>query len=226
MKKVIICPICNKQLKYLNNSHLRVHGYSSEQEFHKDYPGFQMRSEEVKVNTTAHLSTVNSNSELQSAKGRKGWTDERRKLKSDEMKHLSYRVHHSPEYAEARKRIYQNNYRGSRKTYTTRDGRVLNTRSKIERFIAYYLDANEIDYTYEELEIPYVREDGTSHLYIPDFYVASHNLIIEGKSKEYQTTSISLNKRQASIDQGYNYVFVSESDIHNYKVLNEALGLE
>ena len=205
MSDKIVCPICSKKLKYLNNAHLKTHGYSSEKEFLRDYPGFQLKTSEVKSSILKHLSTVNSNSELQSQKGKQGWTKERRQLNSEIMKQVTYQVHHSPEYKEVRAKIYRNRL-GMKKKYIDRHGKELQTRSKLERFIAYYLDYNQIDYLYEILEIPYIRDDGSEHIYLPDFYVPSHNLVIEGKYEQDQLTPISRAKRQATLDLGYKYI--------------------
>ena len=74
----MVCPICGKNLKYINNFHLRTHGYNSEAEFRKDYPSVELKSESTKDNINNHLKKLNSDHELQSKKARNGWTQERR----------------------------------------------------------------------------------------------------------------------------------------------------
>lgn len=45
MNKYIICPICNRQYQTIRIEHLRNHGYSSREDFLRDYPNFSFSSD-------------------------------------------------------------------------------------------------------------------------------------------------------------------------------------
>lgn len=225
----VVCPICGKELRYLNNFHLKTHGYNSEVEFLRDYPEFKIKSNTVKSNILKHLNSINQDSERQSAKGKKGWTDDRRKQKSVQMTKTSRDLHTLDKYVDVRSKIYKNRF-GNKRKYTTKNGDILNLRSKLERYIAYFLDSYDIDYEYEKLQIPYKRKDGSIHQYLPDFYLPKYNLVIEGKySDEIDNEIVSL-KKQATVNAGYRFLFIDENDIKDYKKLfsklNKALDLK
>ena len=56
MKKYVECPICNKKLKHITNSHLKTHNMTIEK-FKEKYPDYQMISEETlyKKNTSKYI---------------------------------------------------------------------------------------------------------------------------------------------------------------------------
>ena len=64
----VVCPVCGNRYKYLNNFHLSTHGYSSEREFHKDYPEYigKTKSDEVRANVANHMRSINTDSTHQS----------------------------------------------------------------------------------------------------------------------------------------------------------------
>jgi len=221
----VICPICGKQMKYINNSHLRSHGYNSEKEFKDDYPDAELRASSVSDNTLNHLRKLNSDPDLQSAKAKNGWTDDRRKQKSDQMKDVCYHLHNDDKYADSRAKIYKNRH-GIKKKFIRSDGRVINCRSFLEWKICLFLDSNNFNYEYETLEIRYFNDyDKKYKMYIPDFYLPDYNLIIEGKySNETEYESV-ISKMNAAIDKGYKYMFVDEDLIKNEKELLNQIAL-
>lgn len=225
----IECPICHRRFDYINNFHLRTHGYNSEAEFHKDYPEYPLKTSEVQQNIKQHLNALNQDSELQSNKARQGWTPERREYFSKMMTDISHSLHTDDRYAETRLKIYKNRW-GIRKKYTSpRSHKTYYLRSKLEWDIAYFLDSNSIDYEYESLQILYTRPDGTQHQYLPDFYLNKYNLVIEGKySNEVQDEVVQC-KKDAVLAKGYKFLFIDEKDIQNQDILIKkiaALDLE
>jgi len=211
----VICPICGKKLSYINNFHLRCHGYGTESEFLKDYPDTKLTSDTCKSKKTAHIMSLNANSELQATKARNGWSDERRKEKSDQMKQVSYELHNSDKYKATRAVIYKNRY-GNPKKFRKNDGSVIGCRSKLEWDIALFLSQNNIEFEYETLQIKYVSpKDGRVHQYIPDYYLKTYNLIIEGKYSNEKDLPTVISKKDAAEKCGYKFIFVDEILIGN-----------
>lgn len=94
--------------------------------------------------------------------------------------------------------------------HTTWYGEKVFLRSSYEILLASKLDDSQIYYTVESLRIKYTAEDGTRHLYIPDFYIPSLNLIIETKSSYFYESQKENNllKMRAAIDEGYLYTLL------------------
>lgn len=220
MSERIICPICGKEYKYLNNFHLKTHGYLSEKDFHKDYPDFPLKTSEVSHHISAHMQSLNSDSELQSSKGKQGWTEERRKLKSKEMYKVLELINSSEDFEEFRLQRLKGWSYGKRHTYTTLDNRVLTLRSFLECRVAKFLELNSYQFEYETVEVEYINPtDSKSHKYYPDFYLPQYNLIIEVKPSDRIDESVVISKRQATENCGYNYMFVTEKDLTEYRTL-------
>ena len=77
-KEYVVCPICGKELKYINNSHLKRHGYLTEKEFLKDYP-VKLKTDDVDKNQRRTFKTLNQDNNHQTKSAKCGWDDDRRK---------------------------------------------------------------------------------------------------------------------------------------------------
>lgn len=209
-EKLITCPICGKKLKYINNFHLKTHGYETEREFLVDYPNTQLKTKVVEQRIVKHLRELNSDSNLQTYKAKQGWTKARRLEKSIQMKKVSKELHTSAKYKKVREKIYKNRW-GISVNYKCKDGTTLQCRSKIEARTAKLLEINNVEFKYEELFIPYTSSvDGKTHQYITDFYLPKLNLVIECKHSTDIGSVINEAKRQATLDKGYKYLYVDE----------------
>lgn len=216
----VVCPICGKEYKYINNLHLKTHGYSSEKSFLEDYPTTRLKTTEVSHHISAHIHTLNSNSELQSLKGKQGWTDERRKSKSDSMYQVLNLINSSEDFREFRLRRLKGWSYGKKHSYTTLSGEVIVLRSFLECRVAKFLELNNYHFKYEALEVTYTHPiDSRLHKYYPDFYLPKYNLVIEVKPSDRVEESISVSKRKATESAGYNYMFITEKDLSEYKNL-------
>ncbi len=62
---------------------------------------------------------------------------------------------------------------------------------------------------------------GVRKYYYPDFFLASHNTIIEIKSKYYYELYLekNLSKREATLDRGYNFILIIDKDYTELKKL-------
>lgn len=224
----IKCPICNKELNCINNTHLKTHNLTYA-EFKTLYPNAKTYSEEsakkrkdasskvitkynksdiARKKASEHCKIMNQDSKFQSNRAKKGWTKERRKEKSIQMTKVCNDLHSLPKYKDAREKIYKNRY-GIKHKY-----KGLNLRSTLELNTVKLLEKLGLDFEYETLQIPYVKpEDNKTHIYLPDFYIKSKNLIIECKYSIDKEDEIVLAKKQACLDLGYAFMFVDENMI-------------
>lgn len=230
------CPICHRDLRLITTTHLKSHGYTSKEDFLRDYPGTQLvskeyedRANEIRRNTLTNLNKSpeqrakaserakvrNSDSEFQKAMNR------RRKWDKNERDKLSKSVKKA--YADGRI-TYHPTY-GKKIPYTTQDGRELILRSFLECRVCKFLELNNLGFEYESFSIPY-EWNGSVHQYIPDFYLLDENLIVEVKPSDRQDSENALAKMKASKEQGYNFIFVSDSDLKDYEtLLNKIIAL-
>lgn len=238
------CPICNKRLKVITMTHLKIHGYTNKNDFINEYPTAVLvskkyeesnrllrkeiftklnKSETQRKKASEHCKRLNQDSQRQSNKGKLGWTYERRQEKSKQLKETSRLINTSPEYEEFRKRRNQGLSYGKRHEYIAKDGRVLKLKSFTECRAAKYLETNDFIFEYESIEIPYISLDKKEHHYFPDFYLPEYNLLFEVKPIEFQSDEVVLLKRKAALSLGYQFLFVSESDLSRYKELTEKI---
>lgn len=233
----VVCPLCGRKFKLISTTHLKVHGYSSPDEFLKDYPGTQLVSKEYskkrseilgKVNqsdvmrqkASNHAKEMNKDSQRQSEKGSKGWTDERRQSKRDQIKSVTDMVNNSPEYDEYRKRRQQGLSYGKRHDYRTEDGRLLKLKSFAECIAAKFFEINNFKFEYETVEISYENPwDHRIHKYFPDFYLPDYNLLVEVKPEDKLEDKTVVAKSNAAKSEGYNFMFVTPQDLKRYKSL-------
>jgi len=231
------CPICHRDLRLITMTHLKSHGYTSKEDFLRDYPGTQLvskeyedRANEIRRNTLTNLNkspeqrakaserakTRNSDSEFQREMNhRRVWTDDSKEKLSVSLKKA---------YSDGRHKLPEPNY-GKRIPYTTQDGRELILRSFLECRVCKFLELNNLGFEYESFSIPY-EWNGSVHQYIPDFYLRDENLIVEVKPSDRQDSENALAKMKASKEQGYNFIFVSDSDLKDYEtLLNKIIAL-
>ena len=235
------CPLCHKELKVITMTHLKTHGYTSKEDFLNDYPGTQLmskeyedsnreirsrvltnlnRSAEQRLKSSNHAKELNKDSERQSYKGKLGWTPERRKEKSDQIKQMIYDTNNLPEYQEYRERRLKGFSYGKRIPYICEDGSQIVLRSFLECKTAKFLELNHIQFEYEKIEIKYLNtSDNTQRSYYPDFYLPKHNLLLEVKPLDYQEDQTVQDKKCAAEDAGYKFLFVSNDNLIHYKSL-------
>jgi len=87
--------------------------------------------------------------------------------------------------------------------------------------LAQKLDKSQIYYEVEKLRIPY-EINNEVHIYIPDFYIPSLNLIIETKNRYFYKRDYKRIKlqQQVIINLGYLYtILLNAQDINNFKIL-------
>lgn len=116
-----------------------------------------------------------------------------------------------PKRIESARNRAKRNCRGVYTFYTRKDGSVIKMRSKTECRIANALDNLGIAWEYESLVVPYSYENKI-HRHITDFYIPSHNLIVEVKPRLQWNDPKVLAKKEASVQQGYLYEFVGHPD--------------
>jgi hypothetical protein len=183
-----------------------------------------LRSDSAIEHMRSHLNNLNSNSELQSSKARKGWTEERRKAKSAELAKVDFEIFHTDKYPEARQKIIKS-MQWHRVVYNYEDGSVLKLRSFLEARIVKMFELNDIKFEYESFSIDYINPfDNNVHKYVPDFYLRDLNLIIEGKSKFKTNDAIVCAKRNAAVSQGYNYLMITEDNLKNWKSILDKIS--
>ncbi len=57
--------------------------------------------------------------------------------------------------------------------------------------------------------------------YYPDIYIPEYNLIVEIKPEDFIDNQNCIDKMNESIRQGYKYIFITEIDKRNNKVLEK-----
>lgn len=226
-KDRVECPVCHNKYKYINNFHLKKHGYDSEKEFSLDYPGTKLRIDQVEKNMRESFRTSNKDVNHQRNSALIEWSNpEFRLMREQFVRKQLYEIFHTDKYPEVRHRIMCGR-NGKKSTYTTEDGRVLYLRSFLECKVTKFLELINEEFEYELLEVPYVDPEGVSRKYIPDYYIKSRNLIIEAKPVPRQVEPINELKKNASLDAGYNYLFIGseiETEWSTYKKLIKDLS--
>ena len=85
-------------------------------------------------------------------------------------------------------------------------------KSSWEVELAKYFYENNIEFEYEPFYIEYIFKDET-HRYYPDFYLKEKNLLIEVKPFGLITDEKVINKKNACIEQGYKFMFITENEL-------------
>ena len=103
--------------------------------------------------------------------------------------------------------------KSGRKRYPiTLGDNTYNMRSTWEVSLAIYFYNHNIGFKYEPFTIKY-RYMGEIKLYYPDFYLQQSNLIIEVKPLDLCEDEKVIAKRNACIEQGYKYMFITENEL-------------
>lgn len=93
-------------------------------------------------------------------------------------------------------------------------------RSSWEVQLAESLHKRHIEFLYEPFYIKYSFQ-GKEHKYYPDFYIESHNLIIEVKPERLCEDEKVIAKKNACLALGFNFIFVTQNelkDIENLRI--------
>ena len=109
---------------------------------------------------------------------------------------------------------------GSLKDYVNILGETVKFRSSWEAKFNDFCIINNINISYESLQIEY-EIDGTHHVYIPDFYDVEHNIVFEVKPKQFVANKKNQIKKQKTTENGYRFYFVTEKEL---KDLNSFFG--
>ena len=138
------------------------------------------------------------------------WKDETvRKKHCDSMKEF-YQTEEGGRVAMSKMRGFKIDYNG------------IIFRSTWEVEFAKFLEKYKISYEYESVVIKYDYQ-GNTHNYFTDFYLPDYNLIVEVKADyqlDYEVVKV---KRQATIDKGYNYKFITKEIISGLKEGSETI---
>jgi len=101
-------------------------------------------------------------------------------------------------------------------SYITHQGKVYRVRSCKERKLFEFFASTGLEFCYEGLVIRYRMEDESVHKYLPDFYFPFFNLVIEFKMSCYLARPVVQLKKNATLDAGYRFLFVTELDLENF----------
>ena len=87
-------------------------------------------------------------------------------------------------------------------------------RSTWEIKFAKFLYENNVNFKYEPFVIKYVY-DNKVRSYYPDFIIDGTNILYEVKPKNLIGKDINIAKMNASIDHGYDFIYITEDDLSN-----------
>ena len=228
----VTCVICNKRYKFITKAHLGKHGITREVYAACGYPMYcleliEKHTENSCRNREIHRSKLLgkknalgphdwSNTDKSNMKGNGGfgWPDN---IQSSDMRAKRGRAikktwdDKSPEQkleqiSKSRKGVEKLSILFGDTKYTFR--------SSYERRFACFLYGEDIIFEYESMAIPYVFDGGTK-VYIPDFYLPKFNLICEVKPKAFVDEQQNQYKRQAVLNEGYSFTFITEFELDN-----------
>lgn len=118
----------------------------------------------------------------------------------------------------SRRLMKANRWHGDRYRYNG-----MSFRSTWEVKFAKWLDSEKISFEYEGVKVKYFDpEKGTERTYYPDFYLPDQNLCVEVKPKIYLDSKVVQSKRDACIEAGYKFKFITQDELNNLstKLLN------
>lgn len=96
--------------------------------------------------------------------------------------------------------------------HTELNEKVYYFKSSWEVELAKYFYENNIEFEYEPFYIEYIFKNET-HRYYPDFYLKENNLLIEVKPTNLTTDEKVVAKKNACIEQGYRFMFITENEL-------------
>lgn len=192
----VLCPICNDNRQYqsLTQHIINKHKMTTE-EFLRNYPN--------------SILFTSKYSEMRSKFCRKGaiknWSDpEYRKYKSESVK-----LQHKNGLIES---IIKGHRSGWFK-YKLKDDTEVVIKSSWEFKLLKFLEDNNIEFRYE---IPFKYYDSyrkKDRTYYADFLLLEYNLVIEVKPEYAITDQVVLDKMNAVINSGYNFIFFTEREM-------------
>lgn len=92
-------------------------------------------------------------------------------------------------------------------------------RSTWEVKFAEWLDSQGIVYKYEGVKVEYFDpEKSQERTYYPDFYLPDRNLCIEIKPRSSLYSVVVQAKREACIEAGYKFMFITQNELNNLSV--------
>lgn len=164
--------------------------------------------------------------EERSTAAKKGWMNESRQLAHSIMlkelwKDPDYREKHSERFRQQMLDLWSDpdavantsmglDPKNFRNEYVSPDGSLVVMRSSWEVLVATILDNHNIDYKYEGLVIPY-EQDTRRRSYVTDFLIG--DLVLEVKPKRFIDDEVVLLKKEATIREGYNFMFITEDEL-------------
>lgn len=92
-------------------------------------------------------------------------------------------------------------------------------RSTWETKLAEYLYKHNIDFKYEPFAIKYMYNNDT-HLYYPDFYITTNNIILEVKPNSLCNDDRVVAKKLACEAKGYKFMFITENEMSHLDEIN------
>lgn len=105
--------------------------------------------------------------------------------------------------------------KSGKKRYNITLGNVTyHMRSTWEVKVAIDLYERHIKFKYEPFAITYKYKEDT-RLYYPDFYLEDYNTVIEVKPLNLCENEMVIAKKNACIEQGYKFMFITDNDIDN-----------
>ena len=103
---------------------------------------------------------------------------------------------------------------GKKRYNITLGSETYHMRSTWEVKVATDLYERHIKFKYEPFAIPYKYNEVTK-LYYPDFYLEDYNIIIEVKPLRLCENEVVIAKKNACLEQGYKFMFITDIDIDN-----------
>ncbi|MCK9575812.1 MAG: hypothetical protein M0R51_07675 [Clostridia bacterium] len=114
-----------------------------------------------------------------------------------------------------RRTLLPNNFKFHSEWHESWDNKKMFLRSSYEKKFAEHLDKLKIVYEVESKRVSY-EYDNTIHVYIPDFYIPSLNLIVETKCSYFMNKELEQNtaKLKAVEDLGYKVLLLLDGEIN------------
>ena len=103
---------------------------------------------------------------------------------------------------------------GKKRYHVTLGDITYSMRSTWEVKFAKFLYENNVNFKYEPFVIKYVYNDKVRSYY-PDFIIEGTNILYEVKPKHLIGKDINIAKMNASIEQGYNFIYITEDNLNN-----------
>lgn len=246
IEETLTCPICGRSgLQSLTAHITRGHKIPKEQ-FIKDYPNCKLITDKISNNCSkayyAGFGKYMDDHEFLSsiakraAKTRKPKQKEiNRKVVETRRKNNSYhtdlvnRWENNSEYRELRIQQVKNQHKqgltdiivakSGKKRYDITLGDITySMRSTWETKFAKFLFNNDIDFKFEPFTINYYYNDKLKKYY-PDFYIEKYNLVVEVKPSSLTIDNRVQAKRNACINLGYKFMFITEKEIDNLSTI-------